>query len=163
MTLASGDNVQNDAGVTDAATAMTFDAITAGTLMLSAGWGGDYLRLGGNQAQLFNPGVGFAPFVYFANRGQIQAGGKILITFPAGWTVPAAPAVSFGALTGFTTTVATGASAPAYSTVTRVLTITTATATIPEQTNLRIKIGSVSDTFRPSRRPSEPCSFKSLP
>jgi len=148
MTIATGDNVASEAGVTDQATAMTFDAITAGTFLLSAGWGGDYLRLGGNQAQLLNPGVGFAPYVYFANRGQIKAGGKIKITFPTGWTLPTAPAIAFGALTGFTA-IAAG-NVGAWDSSTRILTITTATAAIPEQTNLRITIGTAADTFTPA-------------
>jgi len=133
-------------GDTDAATNFDTTAIVAGALQVTSSTAGvnHGLKFAGQNSQGFTPGVGVVPEFIFKTHGEIQIGATIVLVLPdQGWTLPASPAIAF-----FTPSTVTGSGS--WDSGTRTLTVTTATADIPQDTEVVMRIGSTSDTFTPA-------------
>merc|ERR1711871_1401870 len=141
--IKSYDNrVTANKGTTDEPVAMATEAVTAGALRAHPSWGKRFGTMVIGQG--FTPGVGIVPKINFSTRGEVQSGGKILITIPDdGWDISvAAFAVTVSELTGVTATAA-------WDSANRLLTITTATAAIPQDTPVTLNVGTTATVTTP--------------
>ena len=144
--IKSRDNVASSAGITDKDVAMTTQAITAGALIPSGHTAS--LRLGVNTPYgRFSPGVGIAPIAILRNTGEILSGGLIRIVLPNdGWDISTAtPAITFIRPAGVTAAAGVGG----WVSGTRILTITTASAAIAQDSDIAITIGTAATVTTP--------------